>query len=138
MKWAALLLAVLLAGCGGENKQAPGSSGHFEGEASKVAAVIGEYQRAFHRADGTHICRELIPEGHRPPRCERAMAQLARQRFYRHVDIEVREVDVHGAKAKAHVLTTAGRHRERGSYSLVKQRGRWRIDVFGQQDPAGR
>jgi hypothetical protein len=136
---AALLIAVFLAACRDkDDRSSLDSPAGLHGQGREVAAVIGDYEQAFHRGDAMRLCRELLLRGTSPLECRRAMRQLAGQPFYRHVQIDVRRVNVHGARATARVLLRSGNHRESTTYSLVKRGGRWRIDALEPQNKASR
>ena len=124
----ALLLAVLLAGCGAGGS----SAGDFEGEERRVAQVVEDLQSAAEGRDGAEVCSRLLAT-----RFADALAADGRT-CAQEVDkaledaesasLEVEAVRVTGAEAVAQVKDADDRVTR---LPLVRERGGWRLTAFG-------
>jgi len=122
----ALLLVPALAGCG-----ATAATGDFEGAEREVAQTIADVQAAGQAGDEEKLCDELFAEslvqrlqaGSANCRAELAPALDDADGF----ELEVQDVTVQGARATARVQGNGGR----GTLTLVREGGRWRLAELG-------
>jgi len=127
-----LLAMALVVGCGGGDKEtALESAERFDGEERQVASVVERYERAMRQRDAARICTEILPRASVPENCQGALRRFLRQPVYRRIELDVQRVDVRGDRASARVLITLARQPEADSYTLLKQRGQWRVDALG-------
>ena len=95
-----------------------------------VLGAIDQLQAASHRGDGARICREIFT-----PKLARSVAAAARKPCPKEVTGRLfpprrtlavgQNIRVSGNGAVAEVMDQKG---QRATLSLVKDRGRWRID----------
>jgi len=123
---AALLLALVVAGCGA----APSSTEDFQGEERRVAAAVEALQEAGQDDDARRICTAVLtPARARAlrPNCVAAVEQAVDDADS--FEVNVTDVTVRGATATARV--EVGRDAEVRTFRLVRQGRNWRIDALG-------
>jgi hypothetical protein len=128
MRASLLALAVLLAGCGGD--EGPNEK-RFDGDAADVATVVDKLQAYARLDDGAKICEELLVESSSGNGCE----ERVNDRFGdADTTLTVRRVRVDGARASATVA------RDNGTVirlAFVERDGEWRIgSIRGSDRPA--
>jgi hypothetical protein len=121
---AMLLVAALLAGCGGDDGP---NEQRFDGDAQDVAAVVDELQRYARLNDGASICEELLTP-QLESQVERASELACPERINEQLGdadttITVRRVSVDGPHAMA-TLTKS----KLTAMEFVKRDGEWRIN----------
>jgi hypothetical protein len=126
----ALALVVLpLAGCGAVQT----SKSKFNGEASKVAAVVDDLASAGRTGDAKKICTDLLAKQlvqelkSAGGDCQTEMKAAIQDAsdFNLHVD----SVKVNGGNATAQVRQ--GDHGKTATFSFVKENGDWRASALG-------
>lgn len=117
---------VLTTGCGGDDGDT--SSGGFDGEEAKVAAVIDQLGKAAREGDVTTICEDLITvDLQRTVRQESGSscgAEFRENIVSEQTAYEVRTVEVDGESATAEITDQEDRSSE---VSFVKVGDAWRI-----------
>jgi hypothetical protein len=123
---ALLLVAAILAGCGGD--EGPNEQ-RFDGEGSDIAAVVDELQRYARLNDGASICEELLT-----PRLESEIERTSELACPERVNeqlgdadttITVERIRVDGARAFATAKET---NRKLTALEFANRDGEWRID----------
>jgi hypothetical protein len=130
---AALLLAVALlaAGCGGQQAS---SSEEFQGAEREVAQTVERLGEAGDEGRTREICAQLLATTvverlrESDQDCERVVARALDQADT--YDLEVQDVRVDGERARARVQA-GGDEDNVDVIELVRQGGRWRITSLG-------
>jgi len=126
---AAVVAAVLLAGCGGDNKPTGDTSTKSDNETA-VKQVMADLQAASRAGDGNRICTQIftpkladsVTKSSTTGSCAKEVKQKL---FSRKAQITVQNVDVpNPANATATIKEANGNV---SNVFLVKQSGRWRI-----------
>jgi hypothetical protein len=127
---AAVVLALALAGCGGQGRENTDSAQEFTGEQKAVATTVEDLQKAAKERDGRKICGDLITAKLRDAisdsNCGEAVDDAIRETD--EVDLEVTKVTISGTTATALVEEETGEDESRTrTLELEKAAGRWRI-----------
>ena len=129
----ALLLVCLLAlsGCG----QAASSSSEFEGAEAEVADAIEELQAAGERREGDRICKEILATElieeleSNDVACSEELEDALREAD--DTELEVTDVTIEGDTATAEVKGRDGQQDRVATFTLVQERGAWRVSGLG-------
>jgi hypothetical protein len=117
-------LAVVVAGCGGEQRDEV----TFRGEQADVAALVSDLQDAAEQEEVTRICRALVAEPLAGSDCaERVQQAIDDSDQYQ---LDVRAVRVSGDTATARVIVGSGDAERTATMRFVRQGGTWRISAF--------
>jgi hypothetical protein len=135
----AATVAVVLAACGGQEES---SADKFPaGDRRAIAQTVEDLQRAGERGDAKRICRDLLAASvvrriaGRGGTCERALEPLLEDAD--NFQLSVQRVTVLAARrgapprASARVKSAAEDETRFDTFTLVKERGRWRVESLG-------
>ena len=128
-----LCAIVTLSACG----PAPtDSSTSFPGEKAKVAKTIEDFSAATLKRDQTKLCRyltvrsaKLVQDRRRKP-CADALQDLVGAATDR--GLTVQTVTITGDAAKATVTVPNAEKSDRGTLTLRREAGAWKIDLTGR------
>ena len=128
----ALLVCVLLVGCGGGKSSKPKP---ISGAAKDAAAVIQRLEKATASRDFTTICNDLFAAATRRQAggdsCPDVLDQRARG--VRRPRIRIQSIEVAGNEARVRVRTTAADQAAiTDVIRLVRERGRFRVLALGR------
>ncbi|MEA2494128.1 MAG: hypothetical protein QOJ29_2039 [Thermoleophilaceae bacterium] len=128
----ALVVCMLVVGCGGGEKPKPKP---ISGPAKEVAAVVERLEKATAQKDFSTICDELLTASTRkqaggvdcPAVLEARARGVARPR------IVIQGIEVQGERAQVRVRTTAtGQAATTDVLRLVRENGRFRVSALGR------
>jgi Putative lumazine-binding len=131
---AVLAGAVLAAGCAPQTTSSSNSVSKFRGDQRAVAQAIEDLQSAANDSDETKICSQLLAKAlaarlaaanHGCPAAVNAAVKDTDS-----TDMTVEAVRVAGNRATARVKFETGKKDRRGTISLVREGGGWRIAGF--------
>jgi hypothetical protein len=127
----AVLIGVLVAGCGGGDTGKPKA---ITGPAKDVAETIQRLEKATAQRDFTTVCDQVLAAATRKQaggdQCSDVLDQRARG--VRRPHIRIVSIEVQGSQAQARVRTTAvGQAATTNVIRLVKENGRFRVLSLG-------
>ena len=127
-----LVIVLLAAGCGGDDKAEPEP---VSGPAKEVATVIEKLERATARKDFATICNELLAQATRKQaggdECPAVLEQRARG--VARPKIVIKSIEVKGDRAQVRVETIAkGQATVTDLLHLVREGGRFRVLSLGR------
>jgi hypothetical protein len=128
---AAVLLALLVAGCGQASPSAP----DFKGDEKAVADVVSDLRTAATRRKPDDICDKVVTAALKgkiaagESDCAEEMKKAVEdsERY----DLEVEDVTITGTTATATIRTAQRGKDLMSTFKLVKASGGWRIDSIG-------
>ena len=125
----ALVLTLSACSLGADEEAEPAS-----GAAAAIAKVVDRLERATAAGEHRVICEDLFTPAARGRAGGRDCARLIRSsaREIERPSIEIRAIEVNGARARVEVLTrAAGQAAVSDSLQLRRAGGEWRIDGLG-------